>query len=180
MVVGHTLRRPDAAHLGGALAEDFHLPHLAAVGNGDALAAVAIAILLHQRADEVDGFARRSAAHQCHTLQLFDGEHAFLVDQRVGAAEGGLADGQLVLVEAGIGCVEVGVGVGHLRYGAHLAHAGGVAAVSGVHRAAAHGVHRASLVVGGRFHIHPGAVATVAGVRRDDAAVGRGALAHHN
>ena len=180
VVVGDALCGPYAADAVGAFAQYLHLPHLVTVGDGYALATVAIAVLAHQTADEAYGVAGVVAAHKCHALKLFDKEHTILVDQRVGASEGGLAYGQLLFVEAGIGRVEIGVGVAHLRDGAGGADTSGVVAKGGVHSALADGVHCASLVVGGGFDSHPGAVAAVAGVRGDDRAVGRGLLAHHN
>ena len=42
------------------------------------------------------------------------------------------------------------------------------------------GMYGARLVVDGGFHVHPCAVTAVAGVGGDDAAVFRGAFAHHD
>ena len=95
------------------------MPHLVLVGKGDALAAVAVAVFLDEATDELDGIAGVVAAHEGDTLQFLNHEHAFVVDEGVGTGEGGLTDGQLFLVEAWIGRVEIGVGVRHLWDFAH-------------------------------------------------------------
>ena len=98
MVVGHPLCRPHGTNLGTAAANDFHLPHLFFVGNGDALAAVGISVFLYQLGDKLDGLARCGAALQGDALQLLDEEHRIGILKRIGTAEGALADGQLLLV----------------------------------------------------------------------------------
>ena len=180
MLVGYALGSPDGADLVLAAAHDLKLPDLVFVGNGYALALVAIAVLLHQVANQADGVAGVVAAFKDDAHKFLDIEHAILVDQAFGTAESSFSDGQLLLIHAGVGSVEVGVGVCHLRDGAHLAQTGGVGAVRGMHRAFVDFLHGLGVVVLSRLHGHPSAVNAVASVRGDDAAVHRGFLANHD
>ena len=123
LIVGDAHGSPDAAHTLGTLAKDFEDPGLVLVGNGEALAAVAIAIFLDQLTHEAYRFASRGATLECDACQLFDHEHASLVLQGIASRNGGLAHGQLLLVKAGIGGVEEAVGVAHLGYGVGIDHA---------------------------------------------------------
>ena len=76
MVVGDALCGPDAADLVAALTQYFHLPHLLAVGDGDALSAVAIAVLFNETPDETYGITCVVASHKGHAFQLFNHEHS--------------------------------------------------------------------------------------------------------
>ena len=87
---------------------------------------------------------------------------------------------ELLLVQAGIGRIEVGVSVAHLRYGSCRADTCGVVAESGMHSAFTHGVDFASLMVGSRLDCHPSAIAAVASVGCDNRAVGGSLFANHN
>ena len=117
LVVGDALCRPNSSDIALAFAKDFHLPHFVRVGNGDAFAAVAITVDFDEVANEADGVACGGAALEGDALKFLDKEHTCRVDQCVGTAESAFADGELVLVEARIGGVEVGIGVGHLGDG---------------------------------------------------------------
>ena len=119
VVVGDALGSPYAADVVLAFTQDFHLPHFLGVGYGDALAGIGVAIDFDEVAYEADGIAGGGAALQCHALQFLDEVHACGVAQGVGSAKGALADGELMLVEAGVGGVEVGIGVCHFRNGTH-------------------------------------------------------------
>ena len=85
-----------------------------------------------------------------------------------------------MLVEAGVSGVEVGEGVSHFGDGTDKANASGVASEGSVEGAFMNGMDRAGFVVDGGFHVHPGAVAAVAGMGGDNAAVARGAFAYHD
>ena len=180
VVVGHTLSSPHGANLRATASDNLHLPHLFLVGNGNALATVGIAVFLCQLGNELDSLAGRSATLQGNTLQFLDEKHGIRILQRIGAAESALSNGQLLLVEAGVRGVEVGVGVLHLADGAGHTNTSGVARRHGMHRALAHLVLLSFLVVGRRLDGHPRAVAPVAGVRRDDTPVGTRPLTHHD
>ena len=73
-----------------------------------------LALLNCQSAHEPDGLPGVVAALQGNPFQFLDGEPSGGVHQGVGAAEGRLPDSQLLLVQAGIGRVKVGVGMGRL------------------------------------------------------------------
>ena len=180
LVVGDAHGCPHGAHLLGTSAEDLENPHLVGVGNGEALATVGVAIFLGKATHGGYRVAGCGAALQGYALEFLDVEHARLVAQRVATANGGLAHRHLLLVHAGIGGVEVAVGVAHLGNGALNIHLGAVACALGVHAALVDGGHRVALVVACRCHGHPGAVPRVAGVRRHHRAVGAGVLAHHD
>ena len=171
MVVRDALSSPYATDVVLAFAQNLHLPHLFGVGNGDALATVGIAVDFDEPANQADGIAGGRAALQGYTFQLLDKEHAGGIAQGVGTTERALADGQLMLIETGVCRVEVGIGVCGFWDGTHKLYAGSVATERGVQRTFVHGVNGSGFMVGGGFHVHPGAVATIAGVRSDDAAV---------
>ena len=82
-IVRDAFGSPNATDFVGAFAEDFHLPHLVFVGNGDALAAVAVTVFFHEFSDELDGVAGVVAAHQCDAFKLLNHKHSFFVDQCV-------------------------------------------------------------------------------------------------
>ena len=156
------------------------MPNFVFVSDGDAFAAVAIAVFLDKVSDELDGVTGVVAAHQGHAFQLFDQEHAILIDQGVGTRESCFAYGQLFLVQTGICSVEVGVGVSHLRNLTGKFHLAVVEGIFGVHGAFVdfvrfYGFHLlfvfllsffryGDFVIGGRFPAHPGAVTPIAGV----------------
>ena len=180
MVVRNPPGHPGRPDLLLADADDLELPDLVLVGHRQAFPAVAVSVLLGQGAHEADGIPGIVAALERHPFELFDGKPSGAVHERVRTAEGGFPDGELFLVEAGIGRVEVGVGMGRLGDLAHELHARGVAAEFRLHGSAEDRVHRSRLMVGGRLHLDPGAVAAVAGVRGDDRSVGGGLAAHHD
>ena len=126
------------------------------------------------------GIAGVVAAHEGHTLQLFNHEHAFVVHQGIGTGESGLTNGQLFLIEAGVSRVEVSIGVCHLWDFAGQFHITVVKGVFGVHGALVDLVHLAFFVIGGGFPTHPSAVAAIASVGGDDGAIRGGIFAYHD
>ncbi len=179
VVVRNPLGHPCGADFVLADAHNLELPDLVFVGHREAFTAVSVAILLCQGAHEADGVAGVVAALKGHALQFLDGEPAGGVHEGVGATESGLSHGQLLLVEAGVGRVQIGICMRHLRNLTHELDAGGIAPEPGLHGASEHGMHRPGLMVCGGFHLHPGTIPAVAGVGSDDGTVGGGFLAHH-
>ena len=180
MIVRDTLSRPNAAYFVGAFAQDFHLPHLLAVGDGNAFTAVAIAILLNKLANQFDGVACVIATHKSHTLKFLDQKHTLLVLQNIGASECSFAYGELLFVHARIGRVEVSVGMSHLGNSAGDGDTRSVIAISGMHGTFTNSMDSARLIVASRLHSHPSAVAAVTSVRSDDRAIGGGFFTHHD
>ena len=180
MVVGDAYCRPHAANLLFPFAEHFEVPYLLGVGNGEALATVGIAILFDELAHQSDGLSGRGATLQGNAFQLFNHEHALGILQLLAAADGGLADAQLPLVDAGVGGVEEGIGVTRLRNLSLDRHARLVGHELGVHTAVVDGCHRVALVGGGGYHVDPRAIPAVARMAGDDRSVGAGFLAHHD
>ena len=180
VVVGDPLRHPGCADPVLADADDFELPDFVLVGDRQAFAAVAVSVLLGEGAHQPDGVPGVVAALQGDALKLLDPEPAGGIHKRVRAAEGGFADGQLLLVEAGIGRVQVGVGMGRLRDFSHELDAGSIPAEVRVHGAPEDRMHGAGLMVRSRFYLGPCAVSTVAGMGCHHGTVGGGLPANHN
>ena len=180
VVVGDPFRHPGGADPFLADADDFELPDFVLVGDREAFAAVAVAVLLREGAHQPDGVPGVVAALQGDALELFDPEPAGGIHKRVRTAEGGFADGQLLLVEAGVGRVEVGVGMGRLRDFSHELDAGSIPAEVRVHGAPEDRMHGAGLMVRSRFYLGPCAVSTVAGMGCHHGTVGGGLPANHN
>ena len=180
VVVRHPLRHPGSADPFLADADDLELPDLVLVGDREALAAVAVAVLLREGAHQPDGVAGVVAALQGDALEFLDPEPARGVHEGVRTAEGGFADGQLLLVEAGIGRVQVGVGMGRLRDFAHEPDARGVSAEHRVHGAPEDRMHRPGRMVRRGFHLGPCAVSAVTGMGCHHGTVGGGLPAHHD
>ena len=164
MVVRDPLGDPRSADFLLADTHYLELPDLVLVGHGQAFAAVPVAILFRQGAHQSDGIPGVITALKGHAFQFFNGEPPGRVHEGVGAPEGGLSHGQLLLVEAGIGGVEISIGMRHLGDFTHKFHAGGVSPEFCVHRAPQDGMHRSGFMICGRFHLHPGAVTAVTGV----------------
>ena len=180
MVIGDALSRPYATYLLLAFAKDLELPHLLRVGNGEAFAAVGIAILLDELPHQPDGFACRGAALQGDALQLLNHEHSFGVLQLFAAGDSGLTHAQLLLVDTGVRGVEEGVGVAHLRNLSLHLHARAVGRKLGVHQAVVDGGDGVTLVIARLGYVDPGAVPAVAGVTGDDRAVSTGLTTYHD
>ena len=180
MVVGNSLRHPGCANPFFADADDLELPDLVLVGHGEAFAAVPVAILLRKSAHQADGVPRIIAALQGDPLEFLDREPSGGVHKGVRAAESGFADGQLFLVEAGVGRVEVGVGMGHLRDFAHEFNACGVPAEARVHGTPEDRMHCPGRVVCSGLYLGPCAVSAVASVGGHHGTVGGGLPAYHD
>ena len=91
LVVGDTLGSPYAADFLGTFALHLEYPHLIGVGNGQAFARVAVAVLLYQFAHQTDGIACRSATLQGDAFQLLNHKHSCLVLHRIPTAIGGFS-----------------------------------------------------------------------------------------
>ena len=180
LVVRDALGHPYGAHLVAAAADDFEGPYFFLIGHRQALAGVAVAVFLGGFAHQADGVAGVVAAHQRESGELLDEEHRVLVDEGVRAREGGLAHGELLLVQAGIARIDIGVGVADFGDLAHLLDAGGVALELRVPEALEDLEHVAFLMVDGGFHRNPGVRDAVAGVGSDDGTVRGGEPAHHD
>ena len=129
LIVGDALGSPDTAHLLGTFALHLKNPYLIRVGNGQAFSGVAVAIFLDELSHQSDGLSRCGTAFQCHARQFLYHKQSRFVLQGVASAVGRLADTQLVLVQTGIGGVEVAVGVACLRYLSALLHSRSVGGV---------------------------------------------------
>ena len=79
LIVGDALCCPYATDLLRSFAKDFEDPPLVLVGNGEAFAAVAVAVLLDEAAHEAYGFASCGAALQGDALQFLNHEESLLV-----------------------------------------------------------------------------------------------------
>ena len=180
MVVGNSLGHPSRADPVLPHPHDLELPDLVLVGHGQAFAAVAIAVLLGKGAHQPDGVAGIVAPLERDPFQLLDGEPASGVHQGIRPAESGFADGQLLLIEAGIGRVEIGIGMGRLGNLPHQPHPRGVPAELGLHRPPEHGMHFPGLMVRGGLHLHPGAIAPVTRMRSDHGPIRGGFPPHHD
>ena len=140
------------------------MPHLFRIGNRQALAPVAIAILLDQLSHQLDGLTSRRATLQSDTLQLLDHEHTVLIDQLLTPGDGGLTNAQLLLVQAGIGSVEKLEGSLRLRDRSLGDHAPCTLGILRMHTSCVNGLDRIIRIGSGRHDVHPSAVATVAGM----------------
>ncbi len=180
VVVGDADRGPDRPLLLEAGAEDLEVPDLFRVGDGDAFAGVAVAVLLDQLAGQLDGLAGGGAAFEHQPFQLLDHEHAGAVEELAFSADGRLTDGQLALVQAGIGGVEEGISGCHIGQFAFFRNIPKVRRCLGVHFSHVDLGRRAVGVLGSRDDIQPLAVIAVAGMRRHDRTVGRGQAADLN
>ena len=147
------------------------MPDFLAVGDGDAFPGVAVAVLLDEISGEADGFAGGSRPLEHQPFDLLDHEHAFVIDKLLASTDGRLADGQPLLVQAGIGRVQELVGFRHLGDLARLEDALEVGRSLGVHLARVdlvHGLVR-PLLMG--HDVQPGPIGAVTCVAGDDRTV---------
>ena len=179
-VVGDALGHPDGAHLAAAAADDFEGPYFLLVRDRQAFAGVAVAVFLGRFAHQADGVARVVAAHERQAREFLDEEDRVLVDEGVRAGEGRFADGDLLLVQAGVARIDIGIGMADLWDFAHLPHAGGVSFELGVPQAFIDFEHVSGGVVRGGFHRDPRVRHAVAGVGGEDGAVRGREPAHHD
>ena len=156
------------------------MPDLFRVGDCQALAPIAITVSLDELPHQADGVARCRAALENDHLQLLDHEHAFLVHQLFPAGDGGLADTQLLLVEARISGVQELVSRAYLWNSAFQGHLRAVVRVLGMHAAGENLQGRVALVGRGGNDIHPSTIITVTSMTGDHGSVGRGLLADHD
>ena len=181
VVVGDALGGPDGAGFARAGTVDLELPDFLGVGHREALAPVGIAVALGHLPHQADGVARVVAVLQGQALQFFDPEHAVAVDQVLVAVVGGLADGQLLLVHAGIGRVDEAVGLQGRRHDApgliDPARVPGFLLVQDVEEIGLGLARRKGLA---RFDGHVGAIIGIAAVRGHHRAVAGGLPAHHD
>ena len=180
LVVRDALGCPHAADLLRTFAKDFEYPDFILVGYGEAFTAVAVAVLLDEAAHEPDGLPGCRTALQCDTLKLFDEEESLGVLQRVATADGSLAHGQLLLVEAGVSRVEESVGVPRLRNRAAFLHARHVFGVFGVHQSLIDAHDGVARIVLRGLDAHPGSVPGITRMARHNGAVDGCFLAHHD
>ena len=162
---GHAARHPHGALL-AALAGDLEDPHLVGVGQRETLAAVGIAVGAHQLVHHLDGLAAVAGTLQgdVDEVAVVDALGVALV-QGGDAAPGGLADGQLVLVDEAHHLV----GVRRLRY----------LDLEPQRTVVVEAQHLAGLVVGGGTVAQlPVARVAVGGIGDEGAAVGAGAARH--
>lgn len=180
MIVRNTDSGPDTTDLFRSLTEHLEMPDLFRIGDRQALAPIAITVLLDELPHQADGVARCRAALQDDHLQLLDHEHAFLVHQLFPAGDGGLADTQLLLVEAGIGGVQELVSRAYLWNSAFQGHLRAVVRVLGMHAAGENLQGRVALVGRGGDNLHPGTIITVTSMTGDHGSVGRSLFADHD
>ena len=107
---GAALRGPQ--HAG---ADDLKDPDFVRIGNGQHLAAIAVAILLSQIAHDLHHLAGGGTTLQAQHLQVGDHEHAFGIVHVVNTRPGVLADQDALFIHEGVGHVEVGIGFSNLR-----------------------------------------------------------------
>ena len=156
LVVRDALGHPYGAHLVAAAADDFEGPYFFLIGHRQALAGVAVAVFLGGFAHQADGVTGIVAAHERQAGEFLDEEHRVLVDEGVRTREGGLAHGQLFLIQAGIACIDIGISMADFRDFAHLPDSGSVALELRVPEALKDFEHVAFPVVRGGFHRNPG------------------------
>ena len=138
IAVGDTDGHPNGAFL-RALGHHLHIPHLIGVADGERLAIAAIAVFFHQIGHDLDGVTGRGAALEGDKHEATVVDDAVGVHQFFAAAEGGLAEGHLVLVDIAHHLV----GVWRLRH----------AATWGIGAAVVAHAHTACRPVGGRCEV---------------------------
>ena len=97
-VVGDAQGNPDGSFPPLPFADDLHNPRLVGVANGDALATAVVTVLLHQLGHALDGLAGVGGALQGEPHQREVVEQPLAVLEFQPSVEGGLHDGQLLLV----------------------------------------------------------------------------------
>ena len=180
LVVRYALGHPHGTHLVAAAADDLEGPYFFRVRDGEALAGVAVAVFLGGFAHQADRVTGVVTAHERQAGEFLDEEHRILVDEGVRAGEGGFAHGELLLVQARIARIDIGVGVAYFGDFTHFPDTGGVALELRVPEAFVDLEHVAFLVVRGGFHRDPGVRDAVAGMGGDHGAVRRCEPAHHD
>lgn len=115
MVVRNADSCPDTADFVRPFTEDFKYPDFIRVGNCQTFAGIAIAVFFDQFTDQANGIAGSRAALKSDLFQLFDHEHAFLVNQFFPSGNGRFADAQLFFVEARVGGIQKLIGGTGLR-----------------------------------------------------------------
>ena len=160
------LLMPYGALAVGPFAYDFHNPRFVGVAHGDALATAVVAILLDEGGHAADGLAGGGGALQRQPHEAEIVEQPVVVDQFKAAVEGGLDNGDLLLVHQSHHIVGV----------VHLCHipAGmcGTPAVDGY-------LFARGMAPCGTVEERAGEPEAVAVVAAHHAAVGRGLLAHN-
>ena len=129
----------------GARTDDLEDPHFIGISNSQALAAVGVAVLLSQGAHDLDALSGGGGALQTQHLQVGDHEQRLLtvVEGGVVAAPGVLADGDTLLIEAGIAGVDIRIGLGDLGDLADLLNG-----INGIHAGVAVDLHDLTLLMG--------------------------------
>ena len=179
-VVGYALGCPHGTFLPLAATEHLEEPDLLRVRHRQALSSVDVAVLLREFTHELYCIAGIVAALEGQAAEFLDEEDAVAAAQGVGTGEGRLSYGHLLLVEGGIGGIEVCEGLARLGDLSRAAQAGGVAGKGDVAAAPVNGVHRALGILGGRLLGEPGAGLSVAGMRSHHASVGGGQTPHRD
>ena len=118
MVVGNPLGSPDGTGFARARSIDLELPHFVGIGHGQTLAPVGITVFLSHLPHQADGIAGVVAILQGQALKFLDPEHAIAIDQVLVAVVGRLANGQLLLIHAGIRSVDETIGLQSRRHDA--------------------------------------------------------------
>ena len=90
-----------------AFGHDFHVPNLVGIADAKRLAVRAVAVFLHQIGHHFDGFAGCFASLQGDKHEAAVVDDACRVDEFLATAEGGLAEGHLVLVDVAHNLVSV-------------------------------------------------------------------------
>jgi hypothetical protein len=180
VVVGYADCGPDGADLHGPGTHDLEVPHLLRVHEGQCLAHVAVAVLLHQLADEADRLPRGGRPFEHDLLQVLDEEEPLIVAQLAAPANGRLADGESLLVHGRVRHVEEAVRLLHVRDGPLPGDAAQVGRRLVVQPPPEDGLFGTGPVRAARLDLQPRPVVAVAAVGGHDGTVGRRALAHHD
>jgi len=110
VAVGDAARHPEGAGLALTLADHLQDPDLAGIGDGEGLAAAAVAVFFDQAGHHPDRFTGVSGPLQGEIHQAAVIKPALGIVQFRASAEGGLADGELVFIHV----AHNGVSLGHL------------------------------------------------------------------
>ena len=180
VVVRNAHGSPNTADVFRSFAEDLEMPDFVGVGNRQALARIAVAVLLNQFSDEMNGVAGGGTALQGDASQFFDHEHAILVLKFLSSGDGSLADAELFLVEAGVSCIHelisrVCLGDLALQFAASL-----VVHEFRMHSPFVNRSYRVIFINRGRNNVNPRAVIPIAGVAGYHRAISRCFLSDHN